>query len=398
MGETRNVSRILFLSRWFPYPPDNGSKLRIYNLLRGLAQQHDVTLIAFADQPMINPSPALMALCTDVHVVARRTYNPASARALLGFLSPVPRVIIDTYVPFMTECIQRELDSGRYDLVIASEWATAAYWRAFHELPAIFEDVELGIFEALKAYASTPLHRLRHQLTLFKLRFYLRRIVPHFGACTVVSEAEDALLRRTVPGYSSIEVIPNCVNLADYQDVCETPQPNTLIFTGSFRYFANHDAMVWFLREVYPRIRAQVLTVRLSITGDHANLPLPPVDNVTLTGFVDDVRPLIASTCVSLVPMRLGGGTRLKILEAMALRTPVVATSKGAEGLAVQHDKHLLIADTPEAFAEAVVRLLKEPGLRKRLADNAYQLVREKYDWAVVMPRFLNLVERVAHA
>lgn len=390
--------RILLLSAWYPYPPDNGSKLRIYNLLRGLAQQHDVTLITFADQPVINPSLELVALCTDVHVVPRRTYNPTSTRALLGFLSPEPRVIVDTYVSSMAECIQRELDSGRYDLAIASQWATAAYWRTAHDLPAIFEEVELGMFEAKKAHAPTLLHRLRHELTLLKLRFYLRRLLPHFGACTVVSETEYALLRRTVPGYDSIEIIPNCVNLNDYRDIQEPPKPNTLIFTGSFRYFANHDAMVWFLREVYPRIRAQVLTIRLSITGDHANLPLPPVHNVTLTGFVDDVRPLIASSCVSLVPMRLGGGTRLKILEAMALRTPVVATSQGAEGLAVQHDKHLLIADTPEAFAEAVVRLLKEPGLRKRLADNAYQLVREEYDWAVVMPRFLSLVERVARA
>jgi glycosyltransferase involved in cell wall biosynthesis len=136
--------------------------------------------------------------------------------------------------------------------------------------------------------------------------------------------------------------------------------------------------------------------VQFTITGDHANLPLPPADRVTLTGFVDDVRPLIAAAGVSVVPLRVGGGTRLKILEAMALRTPVVTTSKGAEGLDVQPGEHLLIADTPEAFAAASLRLLQEPGLRQRLADNAYRLVAEKYDWAVTMPRFLELVERVA--
>jgi glycosyltransferase involved in cell wall biosynthesis len=137
--------------------------------------------------------------------------------------------------------------------------------------------------------------------------------------------------------------------------------------------------------------------VGLTITGDHAGLPLPCTNHVSLAGVVDDVRPLIASASVSLAPIRVGGGTRLKILEAMALRAPVVATSKGAEGLDVRDGEHLLIADTPEAFADATIRLLKEPGLRERLADNAYQLVREHYDWAVVMPRFLHLVERVAH-
>jgi glycosyltransferase involved in cell wall biosynthesis len=156
--------------------------------------------------------------------------------------------------------------------------------------------------------------------------------------------------------------------------------------------------MTWFLQEVYPRIQAQAPDVCVTITGDHADLPLPPADNVTLTGFVDDVRPLIASAWVSLVPIRVGGGTRLKILEAMALGTPVVTTSKGAEGLDAKHGEHLLIANSPEAFAEAVIRLLQEPGLRQRLADKAYQLVQERYDLAALMPRFLDLVERVAHA
>jgi glycosyltransferase involved in cell wall biosynthesis len=178
-------------------------------------------------------------------------------------------------------------------------------------------------------------------------------------------------------------------------DVCKQPRPDTLIFNGSFRYFANHEAMVWFLRHIYPEIIRHVPNVRLTITGETSNPPLPSADNVILTGRVEDVRPLIASAWVSLAPIRQGGGTRLKILEAMALRTPVVATSKGAEGLDARHDEHLLIADTPQSFSESVVRLFKEPGLAQRLADSAFQLVKEKYDWAVVMPRFQSLVDHV---
>jgi glycosyltransferase involved in cell wall biosynthesis len=155
--------------------------------------------------------------------------------------------------------------------------------------------------------------------------------------------------------------------------------------------------MVWFLREVYPHVQAQVTDVRLSITGDHADRPLPPASNVALTGFVDDVRPLIARSWGSVVPLHTGGGTRLKILEAMALGTPVVATPKGAEGLDVQDGEHILIADTPETFAQQVIHLLKKPELRQQLADNAHQLIREKYDWEVVLPRFLDLIERVAN-
>ncbi len=388
---------ILFLSAWYPYPPNNGSKLRIYNLLRGLAEHHQVYLIAFADQPDIDPQPPeLRALCRTIQVVPWRPYRPNSLRALLGFLGPAPRFIVDTYSPQMFDSIVAATRQQSINVVVASQLSTAIYWSAFSTIPALFEECEIGVLWSKIAHAPSPLHRLRHQLTQVKARHYLSRLLPHFKACTVVSEHERALLRRVAPAYEPIEVVPNCISLADYGEIQPTPEPDTLIFTGSFRYFANHDAMTWFVREVYPCIQAQVPDVRLTITGDHANLPLPPADNVTLTGYVADVRPLIASSWVSLAPIRLGGGTRLKILEAMALRTPVVATSKGAEGLDVQHGEHLLIADAPEAFAEAVIRLLQEPELRQRLTDNAYQLVREKYDWAVVMPRFLNLVERVA--
>jgi polysaccharide biosynthesis protein PslH len=154
--------------------------------------------------------------------------------------------------------------------------------------------------------------------------------------------------------------------------------------------------MVWFLHEVYPHIQAKIPDIHLIITGNHANRSLPSASNVTLTGYVDDIRPLIARSWISVVPLHTGGGTRLKILEAMSLRTPVVTTPKGAEGLDVQAGQHLLIADTPEAFAQAVVRLLQDPALRRQLASDAYQLVREKYDWMVIMPHFLELVERAA--
>lgn len=390
--------KILFLSRWFPYPPINGSTIRVYNLLRRLSQFHELTLISFADHHTIELPPQLKALCGSIHVVEYRPYNPSGLQALLGFFSTTPRAIVSTHEPRMAKCIQEEIHGAHYDLVIASELDTAAYSSTFTGVPGILDDLELGLYESAKRQARTSLQRLRHELTLVKLRHYVQDLLPRFSACTVVSEAEGSLLRRTLPTYKSVEVIPNCVSLADYGDVKAEPQPDTLIFTGSFRYSVNHDAMNWFLGEVYPLVQVKVPRVRMTITGDHANLPLPRVGNVTLSGFVDDVRPVIASSWISLVPIRRGGGTRLKILEAMALRTPVVATSKGAEGLEVRHDEHLLIADSPAEFAEAVVRLLKDLSLRERLTTNAYHLVSERYDSEVVVPRFLGLVDRVANA
>jgi len=153
--------------------------------------------------------------------------------------------------------------------------------------------------------------------------------------------------------------------------------------------------MQWFVREVFPLILKKVPDANLIITGDHANLPLPDMRNITLSGYVDDIKSLIASCNVSIAPIWSGGGTRLKILEAMAIGTPVVATSKGAEGLLVQDGKQILIADQPEKFAEHVIKILTDKELRDSLSANALQLIEENYDWKTIMPNFLRLLEMV---
>jgi glycosyltransferase involved in cell wall biosynthesis len=389
--------RILFLSRWFPWPPANGSKLRIYNLLRGLAPHHEITLLSFVDQPDVNPiAPEIRSLCRDVRLVPWKPFKPDTLIAQFRLLRKTPRSIMDTFSAEMAQCIRETISSREYDLVIASQLGTACYSQYFRGTPALFEEVEVGVLYEKFARATSFWRRNRHKLTWTKHRRYLAGLLGCFEACTVVSDREQQLLSCAVPGYESIEVIPNFIDMADYAEVRRVPRRNSLIFTGSFRYSANYDAMVWFLQKAYPLIQAQVPSVCLTITGDHANLPVPAAENVSLTGFIEDVRPLIASSCVSLVPIWVGGGTRLKILEAMALNVPVVATSKGAEGLDLHHGRHLFIADTPEEFAESVIRLLREPDLRRGIVERAYQLVRQRYDQVVVIPRFLSLVQSVA--
>jgi glycosyltransferase involved in cell wall biosynthesis len=318
---------------------------------------------------------------------------------MLSFFQTTPRSLADTYSHTMEALIRDEMRQG-CDLVIASQWSMAAYYHLYQHCPAIFEEVELGNLESKRASAQTRMGRLRHTLPLLKLRLYFRQMLQHFRACTVVSSIEAERVRSMAPRFGAIQTIPNGVDLDGYTSVTEQlsaapKQASTLIFTGSFRYDANHDAMQWFVGEVMPRVRDVMPKVQLTITGDHAGLPLPSTDHVTLTGYVDDPRRLLAQSAISIAPLRIGGGTRLKILEAMAVRTPVVATSKGAEGLDARDGEHLLIADTPDAFAQAIFRLLRDAELRRKIADNAHELVRTRYDWRVILPRFLNLVEQV---
>jgi len=391
--------KILFLSRWFPYPANNGSKLRIYNLLRGLSQHHDVTLLSFADQPDVSPkAPEIRSICREVHVVPWREFDPLGWRARLAFFSLKPRSVVDTFSIEMAQKITGLLQAQKFDLVIASQLPMAAYFPYFENTPALFEEVELGLsYGDAHDPSGGWRKRLRHALTWFKLRRYFSQLLDAFDACTVVSEQERQLLKRVFPVHrKEIVVIPNCVNVKDYENIRVETKPNQLVFTGSFHYHTNYEAMVWFVRDVFPRILEEIPQAQLVITGDHAGLPLPPSPNVTLAGFVDDIGSLIASSAVSLAPLWSGGGTRLKILEAMAIGTPVVATSKGAEGLDARNREHLFIADSPESFAGEVIRLLRDQGLGDRISSNARQLVRENYDWMGVMPRLLSLLTKVS--
>ena len=386
--------QILFLSRWFPYPPTNGSKLRIYHLLSGLSKHHRVTLISFFDpQEGALQTDDLLQFCDRVYSLPWREYQPSSLHSFGGFFSQMPRYLKDTFSTAMRDEIGNQLASNRFDLVIASQIDMAAYAPFFGQVPAIFEEVEVGVFYENYAHASTQIQRLRAGLTWLKHRRYLESTLDRFEVSTVVSEREAELINRHVTRRARIKVIPNSVDVRSYSDLQETTEPYTMIFTGAFTYEPNYDAMVWFLQNVYPMVREKVPNARLVITGNHAGRKLPCSDGVTLTGFVEDVRPFINRSWCCLAPLQQGGGTRLKILEAMALKTPVVATSKGAEGLDVKHGEHILIADDPIAFAQAILELFEDQKLHESLAENAYNLVREKYNWSAVMPRFLQLVD-----
>ncbi|GAP13474.1 glycosyltransferase [Longilinea arvoryzae] len=388
--------QILFLSRWYPYPANNGSKLRIWNLLRALGRRHTVTLVSFVDPAEGTPDlEGLRGIVSEVHTVPWREFDPGSLRALVGFFALAPRWMVDTFSPQMAETIRRVLHSQKYDLVIASQVVMGAYAGHFENVPAILEEVELGVYFQKQERAVSAFRKIRHSLTLFKLRLYLRNLLKRFSGYTVVSEREKGLLEGMVSGSERVRIIPNCVELEDYRDIRMPKRENSLIYAGSFRYDVNYEAMQWFVGEVFPRILAEIPTAQLTITGDPAGKRIEPRTHVMQVGLVPDVRPVVASSMISLAPLQTGGGTRLKILEAMALRSPVVSTSKGAEGLEVRAGEHLLVADSPQDFAAAVIRLLKDETLRESITEAGYRLVEEKYSWQKALIFFLKWIETI---
>jgi glycosyltransferase involved in cell wall biosynthesis len=227
------------------------------------------------------------------------------------------------------------------------------------------------------------------------------RALRRFDGLLAVSEADRETFARLYPGINldALHVVRTGVDTQFFTPASGPESGIELVFTGSMDWLPNEDGMLWFCREVLPLIRREVPDVTLSIVG---RSPTPAVrqlarePGVRVTGRVDDVRQYIQDAALFVVPLRIGGGTRLKIFEAMAMGKAVVSTTVGAEGLPVTHDRDILLADDPASFARAVIRLLHDGDERRQLASAGRRLVEEHFDWSAVARDLEHALVRVA--
>lgn len=401
--------KILLLSAWFPYPPINGSKIRLSNLIRQIATRHEIDLLAFARTIPVGEAqahlPALRQFCRKVDVVPAREFNPRSWDALRGFASTRPRSLVQTYSHRMATLVADSLERNAYDVVIAFEAGAPSLVSLLASriagVPVVLEDIELTVLKDAFRTAGGPVSRVRHGLTWFKQARFTRRVLRSTAACIVPSEPERQNLIPLVSGPCAIEVVPNCVDLTSCAGDFGPRDPRSLVFSGSITYHPNLDAADYFLSSIYGWIKAAVPDVNVNILGSTNGVALNQLTvdtSVRFTGRIPDVRPLIARSWVSVVPLRLGAGTRVKIIESMAMGTPVVSTRKGAEGLAVTHGENILIADEPKEFADAVVHLIRDPEFRRKLAVAGLQLVSARYSSEVVGRTYRSILDRIAAA
>ncbi len=396
--------KILFITRWFPYPPDNGSKIRRFNLIKQLSSRHEVDLLSFTSEALTDERlTAMRPYCRRVEAAPYQPFQPRRLRALLSFFSQRPRSVVDTYSPEMQRLVEQAGRENSVDVVIASEIDTTPYVLALPGVPKIFEEIQLTNQYEEFVRQNRPLKKLRKGLMWWKLSHYMTHLLYAFDGCTVVSEEERELVWKILPGYRPIGIVPNGVDVAHYDADFGSPKADTLVYSGALTYDANFDAMDFFLREVFSLIQAKRPNIKLSITGKVDGVPIdhlqsiagPGNNGLVFTGYLDDICPTVARSWASIVPLRIGGGTRLKILESLALGTPVVATSKGAEGLDLVPGRDLLIADEPADFAAAVLRLLQDAALRETLSFNGRRAVEAKYDWQTIGEQFNDFIEQV---
>ncbi|MCU0507597.1 MAG: glycosyltransferase family 4 protein [Anaerolineae bacterium] len=394
--------RILFLTPWFPYPRDNGSKLRVYYLLRALAEQHHVTLISFAFGTAQPEQPGdLPSLCKTIRVVPDDPFAANRAGTLRTFLSPRP--MASRPIPAMSRLVGETLASESFDVVISATAMMAEYALRTPRSTARILDSHSSMTGWLREryrQQTQPAQRARCWASWQKQRRSDRACFGRFDLVTTVSNADRATaVEALATARTRVEALPNGVDCERNRPGLAPKRPRALIYNGSLTYSANYDAMRYFLADIYPTVRRFARGATLTITGSTSGVDLAGLttdDSVRLTGYVEDVRVPVAEASACVVPLRQGGGTRLKILEAMALGTPVVATSKGAEGLDLTPGEHLLLADDPETFARCAAGLLCDSELSGRLATAARHLVEERYDWREIGASFVDLVNETA--
>jgi sugar transferase (PEP-CTERM/EpsH1 system associated) len=380
--------------------PTWGASARNFHVLRALASKHTVSLVALGDYAEHGGSAHAAALegLTRTREVIAPCYASRKRWRQLRNIVLRKADAIDLYtVDALQEAITRTCAHGHYDAVLFESVFMAGY-RVPHDLKVIVDQHNIEYELMLRAHdvETAQLRKWYYAWEGSRLKPVELERCHRADAVLVTSERDRLALQALLPA-SLIEVVPNGVDTHAFGAV-ETGHevPGRIIFTGSMDYYPNVHAACYFAETCWPLVRARLPEVTWQIVGrnppprvrDLARLP-----GVTVTGAVPDTRPYMAAATVAIAPLLIGSGTRLKILEALAMGKAMVSTTRGCEGLAVSGGEHLEVADDPAAFAGAVTALIADPGRRQALARAGRRLVETRYDWATCTAPLLRLLE-----
>jgi sugar transferase (PEP-CTERM/EpsH1 system associated) len=408
--------RFMWLAHAVPYPPKAGFLLRSYNLLRELARYHTVDLVAFIQEHWISThfltlteglresQRALQEFCRRVTFLPIDRINRPWGKQLTALQS---LVTASSYTATWLRsssaraALARELAAEDYDLVHFDTIGLAAYRDLVGSLPATLthHNVESHLLLRRAESAGNVLARsyFRHEGRM--LRDVERRTAAQFAAHITCSELDTERLREIVPE-ANIVVIPNGVDCDYFASAQTTVRPDSLIFVGTMNWYPNVDAMLFLLQEVWPQLKRRTRTVTLDIVGSNPPDSLvrlaQSLPGVTVHGYVPDVRPLLDSAALFVCPIRDGGGTKLKLLDAFAMGKCVVAHPIACEGIDAVADREVVVASTPAEFVTTISALLADPHRRRAVGQAARALVERSYSYRSIGAQFSSLLEQTA--
>ena len=379
--------KLLFLSPTVPFPLTDGGRIRVFNLLKQIAVKNEVTLLALETQTTDADGVAeLRQLGIQVHLVPNAPTLPRVSFGTLvkAFLKRQPITVARYDIPAYRQKFRELIAIQTFDLVHYEMFHIAQFHTETH-LPGVLsqQNVDSAIWRRLCSETTNPLYKFAYWTQQLAFQRYERVLSPKFDAVTCTSDIDAAVFQQHGTE-NAIEIIPNGVDITHYRPDFTTEAPAHLIYIGSMDWYPNEDAVAFFADEVFPRIQEKVPDVAFSIVGGNPSARVQKLaerDGIIVTGRVPEIKPYFAEATVFVVPLRIGSGTRLKILEALAMGKAIVSTTVGAEGLDLKDSAEIFIADEPTAFADAVTRLLTDVQLRRRIGENGRSRVEQDYDW-----------------
>jgi glycosyltransferase involved in cell wall biosynthesis len=394
--------KILVLDEEFPYPANNGKRTRSFNLYRRLAGQFKIRYIGYGNNDSVSEQ-ALRAEGIEPFPVYTRLWPKRGwefyIRLLANLASPLPYMAASQYTNAYQAAVQKSLADFRPDLLLCEWTPYAIYVRDIGSIRKMISahNVEADIWQRYYENECNSPRRWYIREQWRKVERFEGQALRGVDGTVAVSHLDRARLANKCPGLK-LATIENGVDLEYFHSLSQPMERRNLVFTGSMDWRPNQDAARYFVKEIFPLLRQARHDVECTFVGRN-----PPTDikslaktpGIHITGTVDDVRPHVARAPVYVVPLRIGGGSRLKILEALAMRRAIVSTSIGAEGLEVVPNKHLLVADEPSSFAASVLRLLGDPNMCANLAAEGRRLVEEVYGWDALAERFAKFIYEV---
>jgi glycosyltransferase involved in cell wall biosynthesis len=390
--------KILIVSAQFPYPPRSGSSTRVYQLARQLSARHDVTILSYA-LPHERDGIAGLAAQMPVRVVKRKALSAVRKRAVqaLTMMSPRPYYCREVHSRDMQRAIDDLCSAERFDVIQVEMSYLCTFRFPDHARLVINEhNIESEVFRRMCEGEQALSRRVFNRLEYLRFRRFERASWRRADACVVTSERELPTVRAHAPA-TPVAAVPNSVDLAYFAPSSAPPEPHAVVFNGILTYRPNLEGARYLIDDIWPLVRERYPDARLTLIGrsdgvDTRTLNRPGVE---LLGEVPDIRPYVHRAAVVVVPLRIGGGTRLKVVEGLAMGKAIVSTTLGCEGLAVRDREHLLIADDAVAFASRICDVFENPDRSNELGNAGRRLVEARYSWDLAGERLESLYRQI---
>jgi len=389
--------KILFLAHRIPYPPDKGDKIRSFNEIKYLSQNHEIHLACLADDLNdLKYTKNLKEYCKIVNIIPLKL-KTAKFKTIFSLLNKKPLSVSYFYSKRLQKIINHLLSTNNYDAIICFSSSMAEYiFQSTNQLInqstkliMDFVDIDSDKWKQYAEYTKWPFSWI-YKLESKRLAQYEKKVAQIFHYSIFVSKKEAKLFYMQNPDIRNILAIPNGVDF-DYFNPNQLPTNNQrlttnypmLLFTGAMDYYANVDGVIWFCKKIFPYLIKKYPKLKFYIVGRN---PTPSIKklsnpNIIITGYVEDIRPYYQKATIYIAPLRIARGIQNKILEAMAMAKPVVSTSKAFEGIEATPNKDLLLADSEKEFIEKITGLLQNPEKRESLGISARQTVEKNYSW-----------------